>query len=164
MASLVIQRPGQTDREMGLGEAVLTIGRQEDCELVIDERAVSRRHAEIAPAGETHAIRDLESRNGTWVQGKRIGASPVPLVHGDEIRLGRVSVVLRYLTQEETVPEGLNPLQNLATHVPGVSTAWAESGRAFRLLRMTPWIRFTSAALGLVVAILALIWWIRKWS
>jgi len=45
-----------------------------------------------------------------------------------------------------------------------MSAAWAESGRALRILRMTPWLRFVSAVLGVVVAILALSWWIWKWA
>ena len=164
MASLIIQRTGQPDRETELGELALTIGREPDCELVIDDRSVSRHHARIEPAGDGHAIRDLESRNGTWVRGERAGKLPVPLRHGDEIGLGRHSVVLRYLTEEETVPEGLRHLQNLVTHVPGGSAAWEEGGRAFRILRMTPWLRFTSAAVGLVAGILGLLWWISKWT
>ena len=164
MASLIIQRTGQPDRETELGELALTIGREPDCELVIDDRSVSRHHARIEPAGDGHAIRDLESRNGTWVRGERVGISPVPLTHGDEIGLGRHSVVVRYLTEEQTVPEGLRHLQNLVTHVPGGSAAWEEGGRAFRILRMTPWLRFTSAAVGLVAGILGLLWWISKWT
>ncbi len=164
MASLVIQRTGQPDQELELGEQVVTLGRQDDCDLVIDDRSVSRQHAQIEPADDGHMIRDLQSRNGTWVRGERIGAAPVRLQHGDGIGLGRYAAVLLYLTEEETVPESLSPLQNLATHVPGVSAAWVESGRAFRLLRMTPWLRFTSAALGVIAATMALIWWIFKWS
>jgi len=164
MASLIIQRAGQPDRERELGELALTIGRGPDCELVIDDRSVSRHHARIEPAGDGHAIRDLESRNGTWVRGERVGTSPVPLTHGDEIGLGRHSVVVRYLTEEQTVPEGMGPLQSLVTHVPGASAAWEEGGRAFRILRMTPWLRFTSAAVGLAAGTLALLWWISKWT
>ncbi|NQW16063.1 MAG: FHA domain-containing protein, partial [Chloroflexi bacterium] len=62
MAALIIQRAGQPDRERELGELALTIGREPDCELVIDDRSVSRHHARIEPAGDGHAIRDLESR------------------------------------------------------------------------------------------------------
>ena len=164
MASLVIQRTGHPDRELELGEQVVTLGRQAECDLMIDDRSVSRRHAQIEPAGDGHVIRDLQSRNGTWVRGERIGAAAVQLQHGDGIGLGRYAAVLLYLTEEETVPETMSPLRNLATYVPGVTAAWAESGRAFRLLRMTPWLRFTSAALGLIAAVMALIWWIIKYS
>jgi len=164
MASLVVQRTGHTDRDLELGDAVLTIGRQADCGLVIEDPSVSRRHAAIEWAGEGHTIRDLGSRNGTWLRGERIGEAPVQLAHGDEITLGRRGIVLRYLTEDATVPEWVSPLQNLSTYVPGFSTAWSGSGRALRLLRMTPWLRFVSAAVGLVGAILALIWWIAKWS
>ena len=164
MASLVVQRTGQTDRDVELGDTALTVGRQADCGLVIEDASVSRRHAVIEAAGEGYTIRDLGSRNGTWLRGERIGETPVRLAHGDDVIVGRRGIVLRYLMEDATVPEWVSPLQNLSTYVPGFSTAWTGSGKALRLLRMTPWLRFVSAAVGLVVAILGLIWWIAKWS
>ena len=64
MASLIIQRTGQPDRERELGELALTIGREPDCELVIDDRSVSRHHACIEPVdvqpGAPSPVRQLE--------------------------------------------------------------------------------------------------------
>ena len=67
-------------------------GRDADCALVIDGTTVSRRHARITVAHGAATIEDLDSTNGTHVNGTRISA-PTRLVPGDEFALG--SEVLR---------------------------------------------------------------------
>jgi hypothetical protein len=73
----------------------LVIGRGRECDLVIDDRNVSRRHAELTRDGEGFTLRDLDSTNGTAVNGRRVRLSPVAA--GDTIMLGTV-----VLTLEET--------------------------------------------------------------
>jgi len=67
-------------------------GRDAECSLVIDGTTVSRRHARITVASGAATIEDLDSMNGTHVNGTRISA-PTRLVPGDEFALG--SEVLR---------------------------------------------------------------------
>jgi len=67
-------------------------GRDADCSLVVDGTTVSRRHARIMVAHGAATIEDLNSTNGTHVNGTRISA-PTRLVPGDEFALG--SEVLR---------------------------------------------------------------------
>jgi len=67
-------------------------GRDADCALVIDGTTVSRRHARITVAHGAATIEDLDSTNGTHVNGTRISAA-TRLVPGDEFALG--SEVLR---------------------------------------------------------------------
>jgi DNA-binding winged helix-turn-helix (wHTH) protein len=67
-------------------------GRDADCALAIDGTTVSRRHARITVAHGAATIADLDSTNGTHVNGTRISA-PTRLVPGDEFALG--SEVLR---------------------------------------------------------------------
>jgi DNA-binding winged helix-turn-helix (wHTH) protein len=67
-------------------------GRDGDCSLVIDGTTVSRRHARITVAQGAVTIEDLDSTNGTHVNGARISA-PTRLAPGDEFALG--SEVLR---------------------------------------------------------------------
>jgi DNA-binding winged helix-turn-helix (wHTH) protein len=67
-------------------------GRDAECSLVIDGTTVSRRHARITVARGAATIEDLDSTNGTYVNGTRISA-PTPLVPGDEFAVG--SEVLR---------------------------------------------------------------------
>jgi DNA-binding winged helix-turn-helix (wHTH) protein len=67
-------------------------GRDAECSLVIDGTTVSRRHARITVARGAATIEDLDSTNGTHVNGTRISA-PTRLAPGDEFALG--SEVLR---------------------------------------------------------------------
>jgi DNA-binding CsgD family transcriptional regulator len=74
-----------------VGRSVL--GRSSDCDLIIPEITVSRRHAEVSVRKGRVTIRDLGSRNGTYVDGERIRDCRTldPL---QRIRLGSVSFVL----------------------------------------------------------------------
>jgi transcriptional regulator of acetoin/glycerol metabolism len=58
----------------------------------------SRRHAEVRRVGPLPALRDLESRNGTWVNGQRIAESPVG--PGDVVRIGEWVGVVRELSED----------------------------------------------------------------
>ena len=68
------------------------VGRSPICDLVLDERTVSRRHAELRREGNAWVLADLGSTNGTWVNGWRIREAEVGA--GDRIALGRKHVVL----------------------------------------------------------------------
>ena len=48
------------------------IGREQGCEVELPDAQVSRRHAEVSPAGEDWIIRDLQSSNGLFVDGQRV--------------------------------------------------------------------------------------------
>jgi pSer/pThr/pTyr-binding forkhead associated (FHA) protein len=76
-----------TSREYALVEGENVIGRSPDCGLHVDDSSLSRRHAvvNIQSAGVT--IRDLGSKNGTFVDEERI-ASDVSLTLSSSIRLG----------------------------------------------------------------------------
>jgi pSer/pThr/pTyr-binding forkhead associated (FHA) protein len=63
----------------------VTIGRDTDCDVVLPDNGVSRRHASIAPVPGGYILTD-ESSNGTLVNGGRIGATRI-LDHGDVLRM-----------------------------------------------------------------------------
>ena len=65
----------------------LTVGRAPPCELILDDRKVSRRHASLLLLNGTLTVRDHGSLNGTWVNDSRI-AGPVSLRSGDRLRIG----------------------------------------------------------------------------
>jgi hypothetical protein len=79
-----------------LGEGEHLIGREGDCSLVVDVAGVSRHHARIQVSGRQALIGDLASKNGTYVNRRRIEA-PTPLEHLDEIGLGTAVLTLRRL-------------------------------------------------------------------
>lgn len=88
-----------------LGQA-FTIGRSEDCEVRLEDSEVSRRHAWIELVKGTPRIRDLGSRNGTFVDGQRVAEAP--LVLGSVVRVGAsVALVAEAIPGDMTCPFGV---------------------------------------------------------
>ena len=79
-------------RRVALTGEPLTIGRDPENDLVLDDRRVSRRHAEIRPRLGRYTLYDLQSTNGTSVNGRRV--AEVALSDGDEIVIGGAALVL----------------------------------------------------------------------
>jgi HD-GYP domain-containing protein (c-di-GMP phosphodiesterase class II)/pSer/pThr/pTyr-binding forkhead associated (FHA) protein len=67
----------------------LTVGRSSDCEIVLDDQAVSRRHFTVAGRGGTLIVTDLDSANGTFVNERLVQTCAVAA--GDTIRAGSVA-------------------------------------------------------------------------
>jgi len=72
-------------------------GRDPECSLVVDAGSVSRRHARITVVAGAATIEDLDSTNGTHVNGTRISRS-TPLSPGDELSLGSEGLQVRRRT------------------------------------------------------------------
>jgi hypothetical protein len=103
MAQLITLSDGAEGRPIRLGGKRFTLGRAADNALPLDDKAVSRHHAELVVSDGQWLLRDLKSRNGVLVNGERI--SEATLADGDVITVGETS--LRY---EEMAPRGLGPL------------------------------------------------------
>jgi len=88
-----------------LVEDLITIGRAEDNMIVIADPSISSHHAQLQLAGETYRLKDLDSTNGTCVNG--IPATETALRFDDRIRFGGVEA--RY----EPDTRGLQPLPQL---------------------------------------------------
>jgi pSer/pThr/pTyr-binding forkhead associated (FHA) protein len=73
-------------REYSIGTAPLVIGREAGCDIVVPNKDVSRRHAEIFASPQGYVLVD-SSTNGTWVNGERVEAQRV-LARADVIRIG----------------------------------------------------------------------------
>ena len=89
------KRPGTVvmpsgDR-VGLSDGRNVIGRLADCQVLITDGNVSRRHAEIHRSGSSFVINDLGSTNGTYVNGERLIADH-RLDDGDIITVGSISL------------------------------------------------------------------------
>ena len=82
------------DRLIPLSPGANVLGRDEDVNVRIDAPSVSRRHARITiAAGEPASIEDLDSKNGTWLGGRRLEGGPTPLKDGDAVRLGKIELL-----------------------------------------------------------------------
>jgi FHA domain/Domain of unknown function (DUF1707) len=76
------------------GTPAVTVGRSRDCDVVVGEATVSRFHAELRhDDGDRWIVRDLDSTNGTWLNGTRVREAPV--CRGDVLRLGGLRMELR---------------------------------------------------------------------
>lgn len=75
-----------------LGDDTVVIGRMPDCDIVLADPNASRRHAEVRRHGDGYVVADLDSTNGTRVNGG--GIRERALLDGDEIGIG--STVIRF--------------------------------------------------------------------
>jgi len=82
------------DDQLPLLRGTTLVGRDPSCELFLDSSTVSRRHARLLVTDGRPGLEDLGSKNGTWVNGRRLEA-PVALEDGDEVRFGSVRRLVR---------------------------------------------------------------------
>ena len=94
-------------RQFSLAEQAIVLGRSEKCNVYIADARASRRHAEIHWDGETSALSDLGSANGTFLNSRRI-ATPETLRDGDEITVA--SAVFTFHDPESTLRASNFPL------------------------------------------------------
>ncbi len=83
------------------------IGRGDECELVLSDRAISRQHARIWHEGDFYYVEDLESKNGTWVNGEALDR-PRKLIDGDKIQLA-MTVRMVFSESDATVELSFDP-------------------------------------------------------
>lgn len=92
---------GEVNRAYPVRDGENLIGRDPDCSIVLEVSGVSRRHASITIAGEQVVLEDLGSKNGTSVNGERVG-EPVEIGEGDAIRIGRAALTFRKVGEDES--------------------------------------------------------------
>jgi DNA-binding NtrC family response regulator len=78
--------PGADGVLSPFGAQGLLLGRGEECDVQLGSGETSRQHARVSRQGPLWVIRDLDSRNGTFVNGKRVASAPLSL--GDLLRFG----------------------------------------------------------------------------
>jgi two-component system response regulator AtoC len=102
--ALVVRCEGGSVAQMLHESRVFTLGRGAECEVVIYDHSVSRRHAKLSfDAG--WRLEDLGSRNGTIVDGRRVGRGErVPLNLGSVASLGSATAVLQTAESSRSLP------------------------------------------------------------
>ncbi|TMD58592.1 MAG: DUF2662 domain-containing protein [Chloroflexi bacterium] len=78
-------------RRVPVGAGTISIGRAPDNDIVLDDRRVSRRHAEVRLRLGKHTLYDLGSTNGTFVNGKKV--NEIALSEGDRITFGAATLI-----------------------------------------------------------------------
>ena len=84
-AGLILQRNGRLERAIQWDSDRLTLGRASECEIVLATPEVSRRHAMLVREGDRYEVRDLESINGTFVNGEKVSRRALKM--GDVVRV-----------------------------------------------------------------------------
>lgn len=89
MAKLIVREGPSKQTDYELTDEVKVVGRDRTNDVRINHALVSRNHAQFFKSGDGYAIRDLESKNGTFVNNAPLTPGVArPLVPGDQVRIG----------------------------------------------------------------------------
>ncbi len=119
MAKITVNRENFQVDERELEQGSLTIGRNQDNDLSIDDPAVSGHHAQIVTVFDSSYIEDLGSTNGTFVNGKQ--AKTHTLHNGDVLTMGHYQILFQSETAaiaqnaNATMMIGASQLEELTT-------------------------------------------------
>jgi pSer/pThr/pTyr-binding forkhead associated (FHA) protein len=89
-----------------LDEPVISIGRLGSNDVCLEDPLVSRHHCVIINEGDEHTIKDLNSANGTYLNGSRVNTGP--LEEGCLIAIGTSQCLFKFQNREETMALGQN--------------------------------------------------------
>ncbi|MCI0340158.1 MAG: FHA domain-containing protein, partial [Planctomycetales bacterium] len=93
MALLRLEKGTSPGREYPVGDSPLVLGRATTCTVEVDDKRASRNHARVVKSGPGWAVEDLQSRNGTFVNGAKVARTD--LKDGDAISIG--TTVFRFV-------------------------------------------------------------------
>jgi two-component system, NtrC family, sensor kinase len=93
MASVTIIFGGKEQATHQLDQPRMVVGREASCEIAIDNLGISRQHCVFVQKGDTYAVQDLGSSNGTYVNGRKI--SEHFLNDQDEVIVGKYTIRFR---------------------------------------------------------------------
>jgi len=104
----ILDRDTNAEQRAAINRPRFIIGKLETCNLRLDKFNISRAHCEIVADGEGHIVRDLGSRNGTYVDGKRISGE-APLREGTRIDLGSYQMTFHAAEPGAKAPSPAKP-------------------------------------------------------
>ena len=116
MAVLVEHKGLGGTHEVQLEADVSVLGRHSDCDVVLDVGAVSRHHAQITRVGADYFVEDLNSRNGTFLNGEQVRGR-LRLTDNDEVRICGLAYRFYYDTAPSEPPQSLDGSSSLAMFV-----------------------------------------------
>ena len=168
MARLVVLSEGFTGLSHDLKGDKTTVGRVEENVFQVAEASVSSHHCEILKKGEDFVVRDLDSTNGTFINGEQVTESA--LKPGQILRLGQVEVRLeagegspsasaaaaakRPLEKTMVIPQGVNPTEFDQAHRPAVEASSGFSKKSNKINKIFIGI---GIALGIIIIVALII-------
>src|SRR5215467_1244277 len=103
MAELLIKTEGMRDKLIVLKLGANRFGRSPDSDFPIEHPTVSALHCELVLGDRGVTLRDLESTNGTFVDGKKV--REVQLAAGQTLRMGDVEMVVESVEAKVAIPQ-----------------------------------------------------------
>ncbi|MGC4078738.1 MAG: FHA domain-containing protein [Rubrivivax sp.] len=119
MGKLVVSLDGVVIKEVQITKDKTTLGRRPYNDIVIDNLAVSGEHAVLQMVGADVFIEDLNSTNGTYINGKAIKKQL--LAHNDTVEIGKYKI--KYLTEENSDYEKTLVMRPTASAPPPFTSA-----------------------------------------
>lgn len=166
MPKLVAISEGLTGRFIELKAEKVSIGRVEDNTFQIAEPSVSSHHCELFMRGQDVMVKDLNSTNGTFINGEKI--TEAPLRTGQILRLGQVELRLetgtapaastkRVLDQTKVIPQGVrrDDLEQGGRPANLESSVFRKKTNKTNLIFMSVGIVLALVIIGLLVFVLA---------
>ncbi|MBI3851867.1 MAG: FHA domain-containing protein [Verrucomicrobia bacterium] len=112
MARLLIISGAAQAQAIELKPGVIRLGRSLENDYFLNDLTVSDKHCEIVFQNDSVLVRDLDSTNGTWIDGQPIIESE--LHHGQSLHLGHVELVLETVPPTVAIPP--LPVQQIVSH------------------------------------------------
>ena len=103
VAILLVQEGNSPKTQWPLFKSAMIIGRDSESDIQIDDRQVSRQHAEITQTAKGYTIRDLGSKNGTFLNGEAVSQEPRLIRNGDEVGIA-LCAKLTFVEDDATAP------------------------------------------------------------
>jgi phosphoserine phosphatase RsbU/P len=108
MAVLLIAQGPDAGRKYPLDGDVTILGRHVDCAICLPAKAVSRQHAQVVKAASGFQLEDLDSSNGTYLNGRRLAAHErTAVTEQDNIEIGPYTLCVRALPTPATTEDNL---------------------------------------------------------
>ena len=165
MARLRIVSGEGVEQVVEVREQRLQIGRGRDNDVVLPdpEKGVSRTHAELRLENDRYVIVDLQSQNGTWVNGARVERADVP--YGAEIAVGGYRLSLLRDGSAPVLPaariprtDPIDDMRATGPHDPPAYSASPVSRRPEESPGPAPWAMGLAVAVLVILALAATVW------
>jgi predicted component of type VI protein secretion system len=131
MVAAFLQFPN--GKKLSIEKEIVSVGRSEPADLIVDDQSISRAHATLAWEEGTWTVQDLGSRNGTFVDNKQLEAKQkVPLTDGCTVHFGYVQ--LKFYLAKDVADDATMALD---MNDPNVAAMFRS--QAPRAIRQTSW-------------------------
>jgi len=163
MAFLIFLSGELKGRKFEIADAKVTVGRSSSNTIVLNESSVSGKHCEITKDGENYILTDLESTNGTFVNGEQLTGS-IQLEPKSTLHFGDIEIIFD-APELVKVDASAGAASTTGIYVkPGATIRQVptEASGMFIRPKDSKWVWYATIGGVIIVALIALIWFIIR--